>query len=184
MSDIDTITITIKALPNGSASILAALPKPRPGMRIENAAHSLALDALGWLGKQPATAQITYSAPEALNNWLARVRQYLNEESSERFLTTVEICSACPIPTETALVHTMEALATSLAGQGWMRGKQMRSSKLVWGYTRPIDADLLACEALVRDLLDPEGLGHCASPEIRNAARRALGVKGREGLAA
>ncbi|WP_280189108.1 hypothetical protein [Delftia sp. PS-11] len=48
-----------------------------------------------------------------------------------------------------------------------------------------IDPDAAACVALVRDLLDPEGLGHSVSAEVRNAARRAFGIKGQqEGLAA
>lgn len=37
---------------------------------------------------------------------------------------------------------------------------------------------------LANDLLDPEAYGHSVSPEVRNAARRVLGIKGREGLAA
>lgn len=37
---------------------------------------------------------------------------------------------------------------------------------------------------LVERLLDPEQFGYCVNAEVRNAARRVLGIKGREGLAA
>ncbi|MFG0786346.1 hypothetical protein [Delftia tsuruhatensis] len=48
-----------------------------------------------------------------------------------------------------------------------------------------VDPDAAACVALVRDLLDPDGYGYSVSPEVRNAARRAVGIKGKqEGLAA
>ena len=48
-----------------------------------------------------------------------------------------------------------------------------------------VDPDTAACVALVRDLLDPEEFGHSVTAEVRNAARRAFGIKGeQEGLAA
>jgi hypothetical protein len=48
-----------------------------------------------------------------------------------------------------------------------------------------VDPDTAACVALVRDLLDPEEFGHSVTAEVRNAARRACGIKGQqEGLAA
>ncbi|GGH62282.1 hypothetical protein GCM10010975_26820 [Comamonas phosphati] len=37
---------------------------------------------------------------------------------------------------------------------------------------------------LVNSLLNPEQFGYSVSAEVRNAARRVLGIKGREGLAA
>ena len=46
------------------------------------------------------------------------------------------------------------------------------------------DADGQAALSLVNDLLSPEMFGFSVSPEVRNAARRVLGIKGREGLAA
>jgi hypothetical protein len=41
-----------------------------------------------------------------------------------------------------------------------------------------------SCGSLTNDLLSPEMYGYSVSPEVRNAARRVLGIKGREGLAA
>lgn len=96
MPDINSVTITITQLPNGRASVVADIPTPRPGMRLESAAHSLALDALGWIGKQPATNGITYNNPAVEDSWINRVRQYLTDETSERFLTITEILAACP----------------------------------------------------------------------------------------
>lgn len=46
------------------------------------------------------------------------------------------------------------------------------------------DEDGKAALGLAKDLVDPEMYGFAVTPEIRNAARRVLGVKYREGLAA
>lgn len=46
------------------------------------------------------------------------------------------------------------------------------------------DADGQAALDLVNDLLSPEQYGYSVTPEVRNAARRVLGIKGKEGLAA
>lgn len=46
------------------------------------------------------------------------------------------------------------------------------------------DADGQAALSLTNDLLSPEMFGFSVSPEVRNAARRVLGIKGKEGLAA
>ncbi|WP_302409316.1 hypothetical protein [Comamonas kerstersii] len=46
------------------------------------------------------------------------------------------------------------------------------------------DADGQAALDLVNDLLNPEQYGYSVTSEVRNAARRVLGIKGREGLAA
>lgn len=46
------------------------------------------------------------------------------------------------------------------------------------------DADGQAALDLVNDLLNPEQYGYSVTPEVRNAARRVLGIKVREGLAA
>ena len=46
------------------------------------------------------------------------------------------------------------------------------------------DADGQAALGLVNDLLSPEMYGYSVTPEVRNAARRVLGIKGKEGLAA
>ena len=184
MSNLKNITIVISTLPSGHATVTLDMPQPRPGQRVETAAHSLAIDAIGWLGKQAATSSINYCDPNILDTWTARVRQYLNEETSERFLTASEIFAACPVPEHTSPVHALELLSLLMASMYWMRSKRMKSGTPRVGYVRPSDADLLACEALVRDLQDPAGFGHSVSAEVRNAARRAIGIKGREGLAA
>lgn len=185
MPDMTTITLVITTAASGHATVHAHLPKPRPGMRIENAAHSLALDALGWLGKQPATSEIVYCDPTLEDQWLERVRQYLNEETSERFLTLQEILAAIPALPNKSRLATETALRKLLAHMDWLPTKRARGRAFVIGYIRPSNIDLQACEALVTDLNDPEGFGHAVSPEVRNAARRALGVKGQmEGLAA
>lgn len=46
------------------------------------------------------------------------------------------------------------------------------------------ETDGKAALELVERLLDPEQFGYCVNAEVRNAARRVLGIKGREGLAA
>lgn len=46
------------------------------------------------------------------------------------------------------------------------------------------DADGQAALGLVNDLLSAEMYGYSVTPEVRNAARRVLGIKGKEGLAA
>ena len=46
------------------------------------------------------------------------------------------------------------------------------------------DADGQAALGLENDLLSPEMYGYSVTPEVRNAARRVLGIKGKEGLAA
>lgn len=61
MADPDRIHIVIENLPGARAQVSVNIPTPRPGMRIGTPAHSLALDALGWLGKQPAVAGFVYS---------------------------------------------------------------------------------------------------------------------------
>lgn len=184
MPEINSVTITITQLPNGRASVVANLPTPRPGMRLESAAHSLAIDALGWIGKQPAADGITYCDPAPFEQWLNRVQKYLNEETSERFLTFQEICAAHPNPINPSSRKAEDALRKLLLSMDWQHTKQMRMGRPMAGYARPSDTDLLACEALVKDLKDPEGFAHSVSPEVRNAACRALGIKGREGLAA
>lgn len=61
MAKFDRITLVIDTLPDARAQVQVDIPAPMPGMRLETAAHSLALDALGWLGKQPAVAGFVYS---------------------------------------------------------------------------------------------------------------------------
>lgn len=61
MSKLDHITIVIETLADSRAQVSVNIPTPTPGMRIDTAAHSLAIDALGWLGKQPAVAGFVYS---------------------------------------------------------------------------------------------------------------------------
>lgn len=68
MPDLDRIKFVIENLPGGRAQVTIDMPAPHPGMRIGTPAHSLALDALGWLGKQPAVAGFVYSPDPAAQN--------------------------------------------------------------------------------------------------------------------
>lgn len=61
MANLDRIKFVIETLPGARAQVSIDMPAPHPGMRIGTPAHSLAIDALGWLGKQPAVAGFVYS---------------------------------------------------------------------------------------------------------------------------
>lgn len=60
MPDLNRITLIIDSLPEGRAQVHVDIPAPLPGMRLETPAHALAIDAVGWLGKQPAVAGFIY----------------------------------------------------------------------------------------------------------------------------
>lgn len=60
MPKFECITLIIKSLPGARAQVQVNIPTPMPGMRLETPAHALAIDALGWLGKQPAVAGFVY----------------------------------------------------------------------------------------------------------------------------
>lgn len=61
MPDLDRITFVIETLADHRAQVSVNINTPTPGMRLETAAHALAIDALGWLGKQPAVAGFVYA---------------------------------------------------------------------------------------------------------------------------
>lgn len=65
MPDLDRITITIESLPEARAQVHVNMPPPLPGMRLETPAHALAIDAVGWLGKQPTVAGLLYGMEPA-----------------------------------------------------------------------------------------------------------------------
>lgn len=67
MPQFERITLIIESLPGARAQVQVNIPTPTPGMRLETPAHALAIDALGWLGKQPAVAGFVYggAAPAA-----------------------------------------------------------------------------------------------------------------------
>lgn len=65
MPDLNRITLIIDSLPEGRAQVHVNIPAPLPGMRLETPAHSLAIDAVGWLGKQPAVAGFIYGMEPA-----------------------------------------------------------------------------------------------------------------------
>lgn len=115
MSDTNIIHITLESMPTGRVIVHASIADPRPGARLASPAHSLAIDLLTWLNRQPGTAGTIYD------------------------------------PGHLFAHHSPEA-AQALE--------------------------------LVHSLLKPEEFGYSVSPEVRNAARRVLGIKGREGLAA
>lgn len=58
-----------------------------------------------------------------------------------------------------------------------------RCAGVEWGQAIT-DADGQAALGLVNDLLSPEMYGYSVTPEVRNAARRVLGIKGKEGVTA
>lgn len=60
MPQFERITLIIESLPGARAQVQVNIPTPTPGMRLETPAHALAIDALGWLGKQPAVAGFVY----------------------------------------------------------------------------------------------------------------------------
>lgn len=69
MPKFERITLIIESLPGARAQVQVNIPTPMPGMRLETPAHALAIDALGWLGKQPAVAGFVYGglpAPQAM----------------------------------------------------------------------------------------------------------------------
>ena len=68
MPDLDRIKFVIETLPGARAQVSIDMPAPHPGMRIGTPAHSLAIDALGWLGKQPAVAGFVYSPDPATHS--------------------------------------------------------------------------------------------------------------------
>lgn len=84
-------------------------------------------------------------------------------------------------PRPGAPLSPQEAAALDLLQQ---IAKQPGCSRVV--YDAPeVDPEARDCIALVRELLRPEGYGYSVTAEVRNAARRALGIKGcQEGLAA
>jgi hypothetical protein len=60
MPKFERITLIIESLPGARAQVHVNIPTPMPGRRLETPAHTLAIDALGWLGKQPAVAGFVY----------------------------------------------------------------------------------------------------------------------------
>lgn len=60
MPKFERITLIIESLPGARAQVQVNIPTPMPGMRLETPAHTLAIDALGWLRKQPAVAGFVY----------------------------------------------------------------------------------------------------------------------------
>lgn len=70
MPKFERITLIIESLPGARAQVQVNIPTPMPGMRLETPAHALAIDALGWLGKQQAVAGFVYGGlptPRAMN---------------------------------------------------------------------------------------------------------------------
>lgn len=61
MPDLDRITLVIESLPGNRAQVSTNIHTPTPGMRLETPAHALAIDALGWLGKQECVAGFVYT---------------------------------------------------------------------------------------------------------------------------
>lgn len=86
-----------------------------------------------------------------------------------------------PTPRPGARLSPQESAALDLLQ---LVAKQPACRRVV--YDAPeVDPEAQGCIDLVRELLRPDGYGYSVSAEVRNAARRALGIKGsQEGLAA
>lgn len=69
MSDLDRITLVIESLPGNRAQVSTNIHTPTPGMRLETPAHALAIDALGWLGKQECVAGFVYALVEPMTRY-------------------------------------------------------------------------------------------------------------------
>lgn len=105
MPDLDQIKFVIETLPGARAQVSIDMPAPHPGMRIGTPAHALAIDALGWLGKQPAVAGFVYSPSSPSTTYLAEVQQH---KSTCRDIA----CPGC-IPVQAAhIVLDLETLST------------------------------------------------------------------------
>ncbi|ROR02616.1 hypothetical protein EDF72_1750 [Delftia acidovorans] len=93
----------------------------------------------------------------------------------------VQIETNLQAPRPGAPLAPQEAAALELVQQG---AKQPSCRRVLFD-TAKVDPDTAACIDLVRELFNPEGFAHSVSAEVRNAARRACGIKGQqEGLAA
>lgn len=93
----------------------------------------------------------------------------------------VQVESNLPTPRVGAPLAPQEAAALEMIQHAQ---RQPACRRVVFDSAR-VDPDTAACVDLVRELLDPEGFGYSVSAEVRNAARRCMGIKGQqEGLAA
>ncbi|MDR0214563.1 MAG: hypothetical protein LBJ15_11230 [Comamonas sp.] len=89
MSDLDRITIVLETLPGARAQVSVNINTPTPGMRLATPAHALAIDALGWLGKQPCVAGFVYGGA-ALGEQQARESQKFTGDSEMRQAFEIE----------------------------------------------------------------------------------------------
>lgn len=94
-------------------------------------------------------------------------------------LVVVETSLSIPRPGR-KLMHS-EALALDMLSTAKRQGNHQATH-----YEQALlENDGQAALTLARQLLDPDTFGWAVSPEVRNAARRVLGIKGQmEGLAA
>lgn len=93
----------------------------------------------------------------------------------------VQAESNLPTPRPGAPLSPQAATALDLLQQV---AKQPACRRVVYDAS-DVDPEAQGCIDLVRELLRPEGYGYSVTAEVRNAARRALGIKGcQEGLAA
>nr|WP_315540136.1 3'-5' exonuclease [uncultured Comamonas sp.] len=105
MADLDRINIVIETLPGERAQVSVNIATPHPGMRLATPAHALAIDALGWLGKQPVVAGFVYSPG------LQNIQQLPLEQAHQQGCTDLN-CGGC-MPTKAAhIVLDLETLST------------------------------------------------------------------------
>jgi len=86
MPKFERITLIIESLPGARAQVQVNIPTPMPGMRLETPAHTLAIDALGWLGKQPAVAGFVYGGLPADHELNAAVHKVTKEWARQKRL--------------------------------------------------------------------------------------------------
>lgn len=105
MADPDRILFVIETLPGARAQVSVNIPTPHPGMHLATPAHALAIDALGWLGKQPAVAGFVYS-PDLQN-----IQPLPLEQAHQQGCADLN-CGGC-MPTKAAhIVLDLETLST------------------------------------------------------------------------
>lgn len=116
MPDLDRILFVIENLPGERAQVSVNIATPHPGMRLATPAHALAIDALGWLGKQPAVAGFVYSPG------LQNIQQLPLEQAHQQGCADLN-CGGC-MPTKAAhIVLDLETLSTQAAAIAAQAGK-------------------------------------------------------------
>ena len=91
---------------------------------------------------------------------------------------TVTLATSLPQPQPGQRLNHAEAVALDLINHA---RQHTTCTSVQWGQALT-DADGQNALELARELITPEGYAYSVSPEVRNAARRVLGVKQREAV--